>query len=190
MAELQAFSHSVACDGRTGIKEIYIGKSTEVDTISFDATTREILAVTMKSGGKQGYKVEIDPEESNFDSPLLGGKGTRQTATLTLSIYQTGVSIREKVQSWDLSNCLFAIVRMQNGNDFLVGLSFDSTNANDPYQFVGKSNGGNDYMTGNIGDTGENATPKTMRTYSWVQDYAPVPVSTNFDYETFITQTT
>jgi hypothetical protein len=91
--DLQGLTYSVSCDQRTGIKEVYLFKTSEVDSITFDATSREATAITMLTT-KQGYKVEIDDDESSLVSTMAFGRlckaGTVRLVWVQSQSYTTG----------------------------------------------------------------------------------------------------
>lgn len=184
--DLQGLTYSVSCDQRTGIKEVYLFKTSEVDSITFDATSREATAITMLTT-KQGYKVEIDDDESSVVSTMAGGFGTRTASLLTLSIYKLNASVREIVQSWDRAACLGAIAILYNGERILLGYDFDSSDSNDVYKPVAKLNASGSANSGLVTDAGETATPKILRGYQWTTNYEPPFVDASFDLATFIT---
>ena len=186
MPTIQGLTYSVDCDKRTGVKEVYFFKTSEVDSITFDATSREATAIAMAST-KQGYKVEIDDDESSFVSTMAGGFGSRTSTLLTVSIYKLNDTTREIVQSWDRNACLGAIVKLYNGSAILCGYDFDSEDSNDVYKPVKKLNASGSANSGLVTDTGETATPKYLRGYQWTTNYEAPFVDAAFDYTTFTT---
>lgn len=188
MPDLSGLTYSLNCDKRTGIKEVYLFKTTEVatDGVTFDGTSREVTDITMATT-KMGYKVEIDDDESSYTGTMVGGFGSRMTNLLNLSIYKLDDVTREIIQTWDRNACLGAIVRLYNGSDILLGMDFDSTDSNDVYKWVRKLNASGTSSSGLVTDTGETAVPKFLRGYQWTTNYEAPFVDSAFDYTTFTT---
>jgi hypothetical protein len=186
MPDLSGLTYSLDCDKRTGIKEVYIFKTTNVNTVTIDATSREITDITMTSTN-QAYKIEIDDDESSYTGTMAGGYGTRVTSLLNLSIYKVNDSIRNIVQGWDKNACLAAIVVLYNGSAVCLGMDIDTDDSNDVYKWVKKLNASGTVGSGIVTDTGETATPKYLRGYQWTTNYEAPFVDSAFDYTTFTT---
>jgi len=186
MPDISGLTYSLDCDKRTGIKEVYLFKTTEVASVAIDGTSREVTAITMAST-KQGYKVEIDDDESSYTGTMTGGYGTRIASLLNLSIYKVNDSIRNIVQAWDKNACLGAIVKLYNGSAVLLGMEIDTDDSNDVYKWVKKLNVSGTVGSGLVTDTGETATPKYLRGYQWTTNYEAPFVDAAFDYSTFTT---
>lgn len=186
MPDISGLTYSLDCDKRTGIKEVYFFKTTEVASVTIDATSREVTDITMTST-KQGYKVEIDDDESSFAVSGVSSYGNRVTNTLTSSIYKVNDTVRNLVQDWRANACLGAIVKLYNGSAILCGMEIDTNDSNDVYKWVKKLNSSYEVSSGLVTDSGETATPKYLIGFQWTTNYDLPFVDSSFDYATFTT---
>lgn len=185
MADLVDLGLQGNCDLASGIVEAYFFKQSEVATITFDASTREVTGLAMSST-KEAYKVAFNEDEAQVNEDLLGGFGTGRNTVLNFTVFGQNGTIRTAIQGYDKTSCLAALVIYANGKRKLLGIDFDSTDSNDPYKWMPKQNGGGS-TSGTVRDTGDIPTAKYTRNYTWYSRHEAPFVSSAFDLSVFIT---
>lgn len=183
------FSRGAQNSVQTGLAyDIYFFLQSEAHAstpFTFDATTREVTAITMATGN-QAYKVEANIEEGLIDNPLSGGTGTFGVQTLTFALDGLTSANKKALDTYDKNTGLCALVILANGTRRLLGIDFDTTDSNDNWYFVPKFNAGGD-TSGTISDSSTTVTNRKQRTYTWNANNTAPYVSTSLDLSTLTT---
>lgn len=166
-------------------RDIYFFLQSELSSFAFDATTREITAITMASG-KEAYKVEVQTDEASLITSKTGGGGTYNTSTLKFA-FNGLTSANKKISDLLEKNTgLFALVILANGTRRLLGIDFDTTQTGSDWYPVPKMNGGEE-TTGTIQEGSNVSAIKSTFEFSWSANNTPPFVSTSLDLDVLTT---
>lgn len=151
---------------QTGLTpNLYFFKQSENAAITFDATTREVDAITM-STGNEAYAVRANIDEALANHALAGGTSDYGVQTLTFNIDQLTSANLKALQPYDNSTGLCCLVVLANGERLLYGIDFDTTNVSDDFCWCSKFNAGEN-ASGTRGDSTTTTINRMNRTYSW-----------------------
>lgn len=173
---------------QTGLNAtLYFLLQSEVASISFDATTRTIDAITMTST-KEAYSFRANVDEALADFTMSAGTGTYGQQTLTFALDGLTAANALKIEEYDKNTGLCALVVLANGNRLLFGVDFQKVdNSSDDYNWVAKFNSAGANTSGTISDSSTTATNRLQRTYIWNTNNTPVFVDADVSLATLTT---
>ena len=173
---------------QTGLNAtLYFFLQSENASITFDASTREVDAITMSSGN-EAYSFRANVDEALADFTMGGGSGTYGQQTLTFAIDGLTSENALKIEEYDKNTGLCALVVLANGKRLLFGVDFQKVdNSADDYNWVAKFNSAGANTSGTIADSSTTTTNRMQRTYIWNTNNSPVFVDTALSLSTLTT---